>query len=233
MRYFYSAIQKTIELKYRQCDKGCRIYMFHQVNDEKKFWKDPSVCITAQGFKKFIDRLMQEQKTFYSIEELETAREGVCLTFDDVFSDACENAFPYLQEKRIPFCIFVSLQYIGKEGYISERQLQQLKNEPLCTIGYHSNSHRMMRDLKLNEIEEEIDQTRLEQFLGKKCDFFAFPYGSLWACTKKSVQMVTKMKYKMAFSTIAVPCTEGWWRKHRFFLPRINVNEDNYRLMVK
>lgn len=232
MRYFYSAIQKIIELCYIREHKSSRIYMFHQVNDDKTQWQSPDVCISEQGFKKFIGELVSKNTKFYSVSDLKKNKGGVCLTFDDVYADACENAFPFLIENRIPFCIFVALQYIGKKGYISKEQLQWLKNEPLCTIGYHTVHHKMMRDMKADEIQKEMDPTEMEQLLGKDCVYFAFPYGSLWACTKESVQLVSKMKYRMAFSTIAVPCTEYWWKKHRFFLPRINVNEENYTMKV-
>lgn len=232
MRYFYSAIQKLIEFGYKRCDEGCRIYMFHQVNDDRTQWQNPNVSISVQGFKKFIDSIIQNGERIYSVEQLEVVREGACITFDDVYADACEYAIPYLVKKQIPFCIFVTLDNVGKEGFISESQLQWLKDEPLCTMGFHTNKHRMMRTLEQNEIIRELDQAGLEKLIGKRCEVFAFPYGSLWACTRKSVQKVAHMNYKMAFSTIAIPCTDYWWGKHRFFLPRINVNEENYAKKV-
>lgn len=232
MRYLYSTIQKMIELGYKRCGKGCRIYMFHQVNDDRTLWQNPNMSISAQGFKKFVDMLRQKNEQIYSVECLELARKGVCITFDDVYADACENAIPYLLEQKIPFCIFVALSNIGKEGFITERQLQWLKDEPLCTIGFHTSIHPLMRKLEHDKVAEEINSIGLEKLIGRKCEVFAFPFGSLWACTYDSVQKVAHMDYKMAFSTIAIPCTDHWWDKHRFFLPRINVNEDNYAMKV-
>lgn len=232
MRYFYSAIQKIIEIAYRNCSKGCKIYMFHQVNDDRTVWDDCNVCISEQGFKCFIDKLIQAKNQFYPLEHLKISREGIYITFDDIFSDACENAIPYLIEKEIPFCVFVTSSYIGKGNFVTEKQIEWLKREPLCTIGYHAKNHLMMRRLNSKDIDNEIDSEVLERMIGRKCKVFAFPYGSLWACTKASVQKVAGKQYSMAFSTVSVPCTDHWWISQRFFLPRININEANYLMKV-
>lgn len=228
-RYFYSLIQKVIEYATRKRKKGCCIYMFHYVGDDVDRWENPNISITEQGFRYFVDKLIEWNTLFLKLDQLNSnIAPSVIITFDDIYRCACENAIPYLIENSIPFCVFVTLDTIGKSDYITFEQLEWLESEPLCTIGYHSKSHKMMRMLSTEDVYREIDVEEFERLIGKKCDYFAFPYGSLWACAKENINMVAKQNYKMAFSTISSPCVERWRNKMRFFLPRINICEHNY-----
>ena len=62
---------------------------------------------------------------------------------------------------------------------------------------------------------------------------FAFPYGSIYACTKESILFVQKSGYDMSFSTIAARCNRKWFEKNKWFLPRINVNEKNFIKVIR
>jgi len=234
MRYLFSFIQKAIELFCRN-KNGAKIFMFHQVNDDKNKWIDSGVCIRKKGFVEFIDRLSANKSLFLSVAELNAHvdRKSVFLTFDDVFEDAVENAFPYLVERGIPFCVFISDSNIDRKDFIATEQIKQLVKEPLCTIGYHTKSHRLMRFLSKEQIVSELDCRSLENVIDRKIDYFAFPYGSVYACSKESIDVAKKMSYRYVFSTISIPCTSSWIINRPFFLPRINVNERNYKKLLK
>ena len=140
MRYLYSLIQKCIEKAGKNAD-GLRIYMFHQVNDNKKTWNDNGVSITKFGFEEFVEVLQAKGCNFLSVEELSIDKaksNNVIITFDDIFQDAVDNAIPFLIEKSIPFCVFITENYIDLEKFLSSESLKALINEPLCTIGYHT-----------------------------------------------------------------------------------------------
>jgi peptidoglycan/xylan/chitin deacetylase (PgdA/CDA1 family) len=236
MRYFYSGIQKIIEHHYRN-KMGVNIYMFHQVNDDKSRWKDHGVCITAEGFSQFIYTLKSKNCTFLSVDDLnlEIAKtdRAAMITFDDVFEDAYHFAFPLLIENKIPFCVFVSEKLVDTEGYITSEELMELTKESLCTIGFHTKSHLLMRFLTTEQIESEVDCSSLENKIDKDIQYFAFPYGSVYACSQRSIDIIAKGKYLLSFSTIAVPCTPDAIMKHKNFLPRINVNEKNYKILLE
>lgn len=230
MRYLYSLIQKFIERVGKNAD-GLRVYMLHQVNDNKKEWKDHGVSITKFGFEAFIEALQAKGCNFLSVDDLSIANaesNNVIITFDDIFQDAIDNAIPFLIERSIPFCVFISDNYIDSEDFLSSASLKAIADEPLCTIGYHTKNHRLMRSLTEMEVCEEIDCKEFEQLVNRSVPFFSFPYGSVYACTIKSIKKA-KSTYKYAFSTLSIPCSKWWLKKIPFFIPRINICEANYK----
>lgn len=233
MRYFYSFIQKIIEF-INANKNGSNILMFHQVNDDREKWYDSGCAISKRSFIELIDGLLADEYNFYSIDELEkhTDSKSVFLTFDDIYADAAENAFPYLIKKNIPFCVFISESYIDKKDFISSKELETLIQEPLCTIGYHTKAHKLMRNLNAEQIEKELGCAEFEKRIGKRAEFFAFPYGSVYACSKKSIDIAKTMGYKYIFSTLNMPCSFSWFKRKSYFLPRINVSEMNYRKIM-
>lgn len=234
MRYVYSFVQKIIELANAN-KTGSKILMFHQVNDDKNKWQDSGCSISQKGFIELIDNLLADGYDFFSIDELEkhTDSKSVFLTFDDIYADAVENAFSYLIKKSIPFCVFISENYVDKSGFISSEQLERLIAEPLCTIGYHTKGHMLMRNLNADQIKKELLCTEFEKKIGKKVEYFAFPYGSVYACSKKSINIAKTMEYKYVFSTLNMPCNSSWLKRKSYFLPRINVSEMNYKKIMR
>lgn len=230
MRYLYSFIQKLIE-KTGKNTAGLRIYMFHQINDDKTEWKDRGVSITQSGFKMFIEGLQAKRCHFLALDDLsaDKAKPGnVIITFDDIFQDAVKNAIPFLVERNIPFCIFITENYIDSDGFLTSESLQELLDEPLCTIGFHTKNHKLMRFLTRKEVGEEMECIDFEKLVGRNISFFAFPYGSLYACTIRSI-LVAKRKYTFSFSTVSIPCSKRRLKKAPYFVPRINICEANYR----
>lgn len=234
MRYLYSFIQKVIE-KMGENTVGLRIYMFHQINDDKTEWKDKGISITQTGFKMFIEGLQAKGCHFLTLADLSPDKaepRNVIITFDDIFQDAVKNAIPFLVEKNIPFCVFITENYIDSENFLTSESIQKLIDEPLCTIGFHTKNHKLMRFLTRKEVGEEMECNDFEKLVGRNISFFAFPYGSLYACTIKSI-LVAKRKYTLVFSTVSIPCSKRQLQKVPFFLPRINICEGNYRRKLK
>lgn len=236
MRFLCSLIQKTIECI--NCkSKGISVYMFHQVTNDIKQWENKNCCITADGFKNFVNYLVEKKYKFISLnqlakEEVQYEKE-VIFTFDDVYEDAYNHAFPILIEKKIPFCVFICENFLGKQGYITNKQFEELLDEPFCTIGYHTKNHELMRRIPVEKIDYEVDCQDFEKQIQRKIYCFAFPYGSLYACSRKSIALVKEKSYKLIFSTISSLCTQRWRKRHYEFLPRINVNEKNYMRIIK
>lgn len=229
-RYYYSALQKLCEKIHGHGSRGGKVFLFHQVNDDTDMWKDADCAISKKGFEEFIFGLCDEDVEFGFIDELMGTGyvSKVFLTFDDIYNDTVEYAMPILKEKGIPFCVFISDCYIGRDGYISEEQLAGLAREPLCTIGYHTKSHGIMRHMPEKEVMDEVKPDSLEAIIGRKINCFAYPYGSFYAVSKRNVRTVKEAGYGLAFSTVRMVMDDEIRRKYDGFLPRINVNESNY-----
>jgi len=230
LRKLYSLKQKIIECWHEKNSKeGIAVYMFHRVTHEICAEYE-NISISVDAFTKFIEGKLGQGRKFISIEKLQNyadcTSKSVIITFDDMFEDAYINAIPILRKYKIPYTVFVSPSLLGMPNYISREQLEALKKDNLCTIGAHSISHKILRNLSLKEKREEIAQHAHEQMLKCPIQYFAYPYGSYYACDRES-QLLVKREYKLGFATISFFLTQKYMKRSPFFLPRINVNNKN------
>lgn len=231
MRYFYSGIQKLQELYLRMLPSCGEILMFHQVDNFKENWIDDNVSITYDSFKLLINSLINNGNKFGSVNEIgiSSTSNKIYITFDDGYLNTYTNAYPILKVYNIPFCIFITTDYISKENYLTFDMVKSFGSESLCTIGSHTLSHPLLRFKSNLDSYNEIYESKriLEKYIRREVEYFAYPYGSIYACSKKDIDNANKAGYKMAFSTINSNLSYKVI-KSRFFIPRINVNEKNY-----
>ena len=107
-----------------------------------------------------------------------------------------------------------------------------LAKEPLCTIGFHSKSHTLLRLLSKDESKIEMNKEPLERIIAKKIEYFAYPYGSYYAVARRDIEFINSGTYRMAFSTIKASVNAKVLHDFRGFIPRININEKNYKEYV-
>ena len=234
VRYPFSAYQKICEMKYKCHASDGDILMFHQVNNQRTLWRDPECCISHNSFAYFIDALTKANIRYGNLSELLSDLEKkenhkIYITFDDAFEDVYTTAMPILSEYNIPFTIFVTIDLLDQPGYITTSMLLEMAKHPLCTIGSHAVSHQMLRWMKKDESMSEIVKSRnkLMETIGKDVSLFAYPFGSVFACSKKNRKQAEEAGYKMAFSTMSSGISSASM-KELFFVPRRNINEKNY-----
>ena len=120
--------------------------------------------------------------------ERRDCRPSVVLTFDDGFADVYENAWPALRERRVPFTIYLATAYMGErmvwEGSTAQgphgmgmtwKQLEEMLDSGLCTIGNHTHNH--VRPEALTEAELDECSAVIEQHLGVRPAHFTYPWG--------------------------------------------------------
>lgn len=207
------------------------VLMFHSIC-ERQNWYDRDYCITPHSFEKMITELKRRKYRFLPVKRLtyqERAKE-IYMTFDDGFSNFYENAYPILKKHRIPFTIFVTLDYINRQNYLTWEQILELSENDLCTIGCHTYTHKQLSECSIRELRKEIAiaKEKIEERIDKKIDYFAYPYGTLSKIHLCAPFWIWAAGYKKAFSTLAMPVNDSG----RYFVPRINVNEKNWKLQI-
>ena len=202
--------------------------MFHDVCSVEN--SDPKINISNNNFRDFINELRCHNVKFVGIDEisLNTKCQKFVITFDDVYEGAVLNAIPLLTEWNIPFTLFISPCLIDREGYIMSSQIEELKNNRLCTIGFHTKNHKLMRELYDTEIKNEIDCVDFEKQYGIKCEYFAYPYGSVFACSNSNIEVLEKSKYKAAFGTINSGTNVTLIERHKYYIPRLNICDETF-----
>jgi peptidoglycan/xylan/chitin deacetylase (PgdA/CDA1 family) len=116
----------------------------------------------------------------------------VTITFDDGYAENCDRALPLLIEYEIPCTYFVSTHYVLDQqcfphdiarGYrLLPNTVQQLRimADSGIEIGAHTRTHADMGKIHdPRRIEEEVSRCgdELEQAIGRRVRYFAFPYG--------------------------------------------------------
>ena len=205
------------------------VLMFHDLHTGEN--NLPALDIRKDDFIRFLEELQKKDVEFTSIDGVfsDGKKKKCIVTLDDVYEGAVLHAVPVLEQYGIPYTLFISPYYVDKRGFITSARIAELCKDPLCTIGYHSKSHQMLKGLGDEELAGEIDPSAFEKQYGISCDYFAYPFGSVYACPKSVIRKVRSSKFKAAFGTIDAPSRAKMNRKDPYFIPRINVCEATWK----
>ena len=210
--------------------------MYHNVTDE---WTPDGISCRCpvRVFEHYLDSYSSEGYEFMQIDavyQLLTNYGGgrtkfSLLTFDDIPDNVYQNAYPLLKERGIPFTVFISTRFVDwihpetGEPYISKEHLLELDRDPLCTIGAHTTTHPILRNISDSFDELRDNKEWLEDMLGHSVEYLAYPFGKHSSVTKKVQAEAERAGFKLAFGTIEAPITDKS-AKNLFFLPRIIRN---------
>ena len=109
-------------------DEGILSIMYHRFNEHKY----PSTNIQMNVFKEHINLIKNSKYDFYNPKNLVNefhipkAEKKILITIDDAFESFYTNAWPYLKENKIPFILFVSTEPVGKNGYMTWSQINEI-----------------------------------------------------------------------------------------------------------
>jgi peptidoglycan/xylan/chitin deacetylase (PgdA/CDA1 family) len=103
---------------------------------------------------------------------------AVAITFDDGCETDLLTVVPILRALGFGATFYITVDFLGRRGYMSEEQLRELGNLG-CEIGCHSQTHAYLTDLDDAGLHREIVEAkqRLEEISGKKIKHFSCPGG--------------------------------------------------------
>jgi peptidoglycan/xylan/chitin deacetylase (PgdA/CDA1 family) len=161
--------------------------------------------------------------------QLATNKLKILLTFDDGFYSSFDVTQKYLQKYKIKAIFFITedfinldaesslgfanksffpkslVDYDNKLNYLPMNwdEIMQLKAQG-HTIGAHTAKHPVLSEIKnegilFDEIVSSSD--RLEERIGEKVDFFAFPFGTPQSVNKQALKLASK-RFKFIFSNV-------------------------------
>ena len=221
---FFTSISKAEEnnIKYYSDDNGILSLMYHRF-DENKY---PSTNIQMDVFQKQIKIIRNYNYKFYDPKNLEenfyTAKteKTILLTIDDAFSSFYNVAWPYLKEEKIPFILFVSTEAIGKSGYMTWDQINEIEKETFVYIGNHSHTHDYLVNFKNTDFINDINTSSkiFEERLGYNPIFFSYPFGEYSSLIKEYISNNFKFSFGQHSGIIDL-------NKDPYELPRFPINE--------
>jgi peptidoglycan/xylan/chitin deacetylase (PgdA/CDA1 family) len=181
------------------------VFIYHSVLEGK----GPG-AIDVRIFKEHLQFLLENEFRVVSLSDLlEFMGKGklpqdnlrrICLTFDDGYVDFFQNCWPLLKEYNFPATIFLVVDKIGRVGYLSDSQINELSSTGLITLGSHGMAHKYLIGLGQDDLRHEVRDSKLilEQRFSSPVDFFSYPWGGLSARTQDAVR---EAGYKAAFTT--------------------------------
>jgi peptidoglycan/xylan/chitin deacetylase (PgdA/CDA1 family) len=152
---------------------------YHGPAREKKYW-----VIRAQ-FREHLSHIRSagfSAKLLKDLWDPSVATNGskskVILTFDDGLASDYRVAFPVLQEAGAPAEFFLNTSTIGKKGYLSWQQIEEMQKWGM-SFQSHGHDHVDFTRLSKSALDRQlrISKSQLEDRLARSVDFFAAPYG--------------------------------------------------------
>ena len=126
----------------------------------------------------------------------------VVITADDGYMSFYENAYPVLKKYNIPATIFIIAGYIGRPGYLGWKELREMSDSNLITIGSHTRSHPWLPSVSVDDekLRDELATSKeiLEKGTGRRVDYICYPNGGFNDLIKEAAK---KYGYKGAFTT--------------------------------
>jgi len=122
------------------------------------------------------------------------------VTFDDGYGDVYTHAFPILESFRIPTTVFLIVDAIGKQDFLTWPQVREMSKKGV-SFGSHTRTHRYLPSLSSEKAlhEEIVDSKKiLEDQLGEPVSFLSYPLGGYTNAAKEKAK---EAGYRAAFTT--------------------------------
>ena len=130
--------------------------------------------ITTSALKSMTDVMVGRKSCTIDSFSTKQSDTWLILTFDDGLISDYEKAFPVLREKQIKATFFVTVENIGKPGYMDIVQIREMASYGM-EIGSHGLQHQYLVSLSSLQARQEIEvsKDKLEQALGAAVFSFA------------------------------------------------------------
>jgi len=125
----------------------------------------------------------------------------VVLTFDDGYQDFYTVVYPLLKKYRFKATVYVIADYLGRNNFLTEKEIQEMATSGLVEIGSHTLDHLYLKLVPSQLARKQIfdSKTKLEEMLHQPIQTFAYPYG---AFNLEVMNLVKEASYSAAVSVI-------------------------------
>jgi len=213
------------------------ILAYHRVNP---WYPDDALTVTPENFERQIGYLLKKGYVPVSLSEylpshvsrLTSHTSRFVVSFDDGFADNLLFAWPVLRKLEVKPVIFLSVNFIGtekllpryrdreKDRFLRWKEVQDMARGEV-EFGSHGLTHPRLTSLDRKTAWDEIFRSKkeLERNLGKKVEYFCYPYGAFNDTIAEAV--------KNAGYSAAVVTARATKRPDPYRIPRVGVYGHN------
>jgi peptidoglycan/xylan/chitin deacetylase (PgdA/CDA1 family) len=153
----------------------------------------------------------------------------VVLQFDDGYEDNYTYAFPILKRYGFHAQVFLISDVVGCPGFLTWNQIKEMEKYNFMA-GAHTRHHIYLPNADQVKAQDEIAGSKrlIENHLGHKIDYFAYPYGGF---SERIKRLVKKAGYRAAVTT---NCGDTPFNQDLYELKRIHMNngDDRYSGLI-
>ncbi|WP_179008424.1 polysaccharide deacetylase family protein [Winogradskyella forsetii] len=184
------------------------ILMYHNVSNDKNsngltIWannlEDQFKYLKDNGFESFhfseLENFTKNKKSL--------PKKSVVITFDDVYVNQLELAYPLLKKYNLKATFFIPFEYVdavdswntNEEKIMSVAQLKSMDAD-IIELGLHSFHHNNYNDISISEIEKDFEACYefIEQHNLKVENILAYPYGKYPRKNPKQREFFNQLK---------------------------------------
>jgi len=181
------------------------ILMYHHIDSDSK---ESKLSVSPESFRRQMKFLKDNNYNVVSLDKLVELIESkkpmpyktIAITFDDGYKDNYTEAFPLLKKYDIPASIFIAANKIGKQGYLSWQELEEMASYGI-DIGSHTLTECYLPDIKdKRKLYREIYDSRkiIKDRLPSEATFIAYCSGGF---NENIKQMAMRAGYAGACAT--------------------------------
>ncbi len=219
------------------------VLCYHAVSDT---WDHPLAVRRETLTRQLAGAIRWGWKPAGALEVVAGKPRALHVTFDDAYRSIL-GVLPSLEQLGIRPTVFVCTDYAAEGRPLDLPPLDRLpavhRNElaTLCwdelrelaergvEIGSHTRTHPNLRELSTGELRQEVTASReeIESELGRRCSYFAYPYGQFDARVRGEVE---RAGYEAAFGLVGVGLLGG-----RFGVSRVESSrrDGDVRILLK
>lgn len=211
------------------------ILMYHHI--DKSLAQETSIAVSPQVFREQMAFIKKHKYKVVSLQQVcemlrtksRLPRNLVVITSDDGYKNNLE-AVRILKKYNFPATIFVVVNWVDKDGFLSRQDLDWISRESPVNLGSHTLNHYNLGQLSAQEQTEEILGSRLNarQDFGLEFKTLCYPYG---AFNRETLKIARQAGYLCACTT-----GRGFSRQTDLYaLRRIKITDHDLgiRLWVK
>ncbi len=161
------------------------VLMYHAIDYNDKITK---LSVKPESFERQMKFLHNNKYNIVTLDKVvsylskkeQIPPRTVAVTFDDGLYNNYRYAYPILKRYNIPATIFVIISKIGQPGYLGWKEMKEMSDSGIITIGSHTISHKWLPAMGTKELRHELAASKsiLEEKLGKKVDTLCYPIGA-------------------------------------------------------
>ena len=173
------------------------ILIYHKISDSNNI-KD-IFTVSLDNFTKHI-LFLKDHFNLVSLHDIGQKKNSFSITFDDGYDDLYNLVFPFIKKHKIFITIFITLDNLDKNGYLSFIHLKEMLESGLVELGCHGNTHVSLINLDAKILENEVQYPKyhLENILGININFLSFPNGRY---DQNTIQYCKEIGFKKIFNS--------------------------------